>query len=192
MPQPLHFKNSGVMRISLSTILTHIRRGVYNLWMHTGTPAPPLARAEEFMRLALAEAQAAAQSGEVPIGAVVVQEGEILAKGQNRTRRDGVVHAHAELVALAQAERHSGDFRLEDCVLYVTVEPCLMCLGAILQARIKQLLYGAAGPKFGALGSRFDLAAHPAFRKLSITSGVLADEASQLMSDFFVGLRGTP
>lgn len=144
------------------------------------------------MRLALTEAQTAAQSGEVPVGAVIVQADEVLATGQNRTRRDGVVQSHAELIALAQAERQSGDFRLDNCVMYVTIEPCLMCLGAILQARIKHLVYGAPEPKFGALGSRFDLAGHPALRKLSITAGVLADEAARLLSDFFAELRDAP
>jgi tRNA(adenine34) deaminase len=144
------------------------------------------------MRLAMLEAERAAQSGEVPIGAVIVQDGKLLAAGQNRTRRDGVVHAHAELIALAQAERQTGDFRLENCVLYVTVEPCLMCLGAILQARISELVYGAAEPKFGALESRFELAAHPALRKLEIAKGVLAEESSALLSAFFSELRETP
>jgi tRNA(adenine34) deaminase len=144
------------------------------------------------MRRALQEAHKAAQAGEVPIGAVIVREDAVLATGQNRTRRDGVVYAHAEIIALAQAERQAGDYRLESCVLYVTVEPCLMCLGAILQARITQLVYGAPELKFGALGSRFDLAGHPACRKLSVTSGVLAAEASQLLSEFFAQLRDAP
>jgi len=157
--------------------------------MHLETARPPTEPDEQFMRLALAEAAEAFSHDEVPVGAVVVQDGSPFARGQNRTRRDGVVQAHAELVALAAAERAAGDFRLEGCELYVTVEPCLMCLGAILQARVGRLVYGAAEPKFGALGSRFDLGGHPALRKLQITSGVLADEAAELLAAFFARLR---
>jgi len=157
--------------------------------MHSETARPPTELDEQWMRLALAEAQAAGGNDEVPVGAVVVQGGKLIARGQNRTRRDGVVQAHAELVALSAAERAAGDFRLEGCELYVTVEPCLMCLGAIMQARVSRLVYGAPEPKFGALGSRFDLGGHPALRKLRITSGVLAEEAAELLADFFSRLR---
>lgn len=157
--------------------------------MHLQVARPEAGADERFMRLALAEARAAFSHEEVPVGAVVVQGGEPLGLGQNRTRRDGVVQAHAELVALAAAERAAGDFRLEECEMYVTVEPCLMCLGAILQARIRRLVYGAPEPKFGALGSRFELRGHPALRKLSITSGVLAADAARLLADFFSRLR---
>jgi tRNA(adenine34) deaminase len=143
----------------------------------------------KWMRLALEEASAAAEAGEVPIGAVIVQAEKLLARGANRTRRDHVVHSHAEIVALSAAQRISGDFRLDEAAIYVTVEPCLMCLGAIVQSRISRVVYGTAEPKFGALGSRFDLAHHPALRKISIVSGVLAEEAAQLLSDFFRGLR---
>lgn len=144
---------------------------------------------ERYMRLALTEAEGAFACEEVPVGAVVVRHGQPVARGQNRTRRDGVVQAHAELVALAAAERAAGDYRLEQCELYVTVEPCLMCLGAILQARIGRLVYGAPEPKFGALGSRFDLGGHPALRKLAVRSGVLAEEAARLLNEFFSRLR---
>jgi tRNA(adenine34) deaminase len=142
------------------------------------------------MRHALRLARLAAAAGEVPVGAVVVLDGTVAGEGANRTRRDGVVAAHAEIVALAQAEQAAGDYRLDDAVLYVTVEPCLMCLGALLQARVKRLVYGAPEPKFGALGSRFDLAGHPALRKLELVGGVLADEAAALLSQFFSTLRG--
>jgi tRNA(adenine34) deaminase len=172
--------------------------------------ASPDASDERFMRLALEQARLAADAGEVPVGAVVVLPPEALAaarltashpwssatscvvagSGGNRTRRDGLVHAHAELVALAQAEQALGDFRLEQAVVYVTLEPCLMCLGALHQARVARLVYGASEPKFGALGSRFDLRGHEALRRISFTSGVLADEASELMASFFRRLRG--
>lgn len=141
------------------------------------------------MREALDLAQEAARAGEVPIGSVVVQDGEITGRGANRTRRDGTVSAHAELIALTEAERRSGDFRLEDAEIYVTVEPCLMCLGAIHQARIRRLFYGAPEPKFGALGSRYDLSGHPALERLEIRGGLLADESAALLGRFFSDLR---
>ncbi len=119
----------------------------------------------------------------------MVLAGLVAGAGANRTRRDGVVTAHAELLALAAAEQAAGDFRLDGAVVYVTVEPCLMCLGAILQARVARIVYGAGEPKSGALGSRFDLREHPALRKLAITAGVLAEEAAALLGEFFLALR---
>jgi tRNA(adenine34) deaminase len=115
--------------------------------------------------------------------------GRVLGRGGNRTRRDGVVHAHAELVALGQAERASGDFRLDDSQLYVTLEPCLMCLGALLQARVTRIVFGAREPKFGALYSRFPLAQHPLVARLRVEEGVLAEESSALLAEFFRELR---
>jgi tRNA(adenine34) deaminase len=147
---------------------------------------------EQYMRAALEQARLAGIAGEVPVGAVVIIGDHVAGSGANRTRRDGVVSAHAELMALAEAEQGAGDFRLDGAVLYVTVEPCLMCLGAILQARVQRLVYGAAEPKSGALGSCFDLREHPALRKLSITAGVLAEESAQLLGAFFAALRGSP
>ncbi len=149
---------------------------------HTADP-------EQYMRLALELAQDAARAGEVPVGAVVVQRGEVTGRGANRTRRDGVVSAHAEILALGEAERRAGDYRLEYAELYVTVEPCLMCLGAIHQARVLRLYYGAPEPKFGALGSRYDLTDHPALSRLEISGGLLADESAALLGRFFSGLR---
>jgi len=143
----------------------------------------------DFMRLALTQAEAAYAAGEVPVGAVVVLGGNVIGRGENRTRRDGIVYAHAELYALAEAERALGDYRLDGAALYVTVEPCLMCLGAIHQARISRLVYGTREPKFGALGSRFELHHHSALRRLSITCGVLAEESAALLSSFFKSLR---
>jgi tRNA(adenine34) deaminase len=144
---------------------------------------------EHYMRQALELAREAAQAGEVPVGAVVVQGGEITGRGANRTRRDGIVSAHAEIVALAAAERRAGDYRLEDAELYVTIEPCLMCLGAIHQARVCRLYFGAPEPKFGALGSRYDLSGHPALSRLEFTGGLLAEESSALLGTFFSSLR---
>jgi tRNA(Arg) A34 adenosine deaminase TadA len=141
------------------------------------------------MKLALEQAQAAAAANEVPVGAVVVLDGNIIGCGQNRTRRDGVVHAHAEIVAIAAAEQQTRDYRLDNASIYVTVEPCLMCLGAIYQARIRRIVYGAAEPKFGALTSRFELQSHPALRKLKVVPSVLAEECAELLSSFFQQLR---
>lgn len=157
--------------------------------MVTGETAAAAARDEKYMRLALDQAAAAGRAGEVPVGAVIVREDAVLGLGQNRTRRDGLVHAHAELVALAAAEQREGDFRLDNCGIYVTMEPCLMCLGAIHQARIRRVVYGAPEPKFGALGSRFDLQGHPALRKIEFMGGVLAGDATALLGEFFQGLR---
>lgn len=144
------------------------------------------------MRLALDEARAAAAAGEVPVGAVIADAaGNVLGRGSNRTRREGVVHAHAELVALAEAERGSGDFRLDNSGLYVTLEPCLMCLGALLQARVGTIVFAAREPKFGALYSRFPLADHPLVARLAIREGVLRDDSTALLSDFFRKLRAS-
>jgi tRNA(adenine34) deaminase len=141
------------------------------------------------MKLALAQARLAAAEGEVPVGAAVALDGIVVGEAGNRTRRDGVVSAHAEILALEQAERRLGDYRLEGAVVYVTIEPCLMCLGAIQQARAGRIVYGAPEPKFGALGSRFELHDHPAFRKLQLQGGLLASEAAELLGGFFRGLR---
>ena len=153
-------------------------------------PQPAFSDADErFMRRALELAAQAGDAGEVPIGAVVVLDGSAAGEGANRTRRDGIVHAHAELVALAEAEQRLGDYRLDDAVVYVTVEPCLMCIGAIHQARVRRVVYGVAEPKFGALGSRFDLAGHEALRRITIEGGLLAGEAEALLGGFFSRLR---
>lgn len=164
----------------------------------------------QLMRLALQQAERALELGEVPVGAVVSvplacleaagadpAAFELLAPGvwllgvgANTTRAEHRVNAHAELVALEQASRKLEDFRLEGASVHVTLEPCLMCLGALQQARISRVVYGAHEPKFGALGSRYDLAGHEALRRMTFEGGVLADEASTLMARFFAGLRG--
>lgn len=147
------------------------------------------------MRQALQQAALAAAAGEVPVGAVLVgaatggEAGRLLGSGMNRTRRDGIAAAHAELVALAEAERASGDYRLDNTVMYVTVEPCLMCLGALHQARLSRVVYGCPEPKFGAL-SRFGLKGHPALARLALDGGLLAAEAAELLGSFFRRLRG--
>jgi len=171
------------------TILTQGCSSVYNLWVDSRDKPAPGARDIKYMRLALEQARQAAAAGEVPIGCVVVRDGQILGLGQNRTRRDKSVHAHAEIVALTAAEQAEGDYRLDNSEVYVTVEPCLMCLGAIHQARARRVVYGAPEPKFGALGSRFDLQGHEALRKMEFAGGVLADESAALLTGFFKQLR---
>ncbi len=138
------------------------------------------------MRLAIAEAQAAEASGEVPVGAVVVHNGEIIGHGQNRVLRDHDPTAHAEIVALREAGRALRNYRLNDCTLYVTLEPCAMCAGAILHARIARLVYAAPDPKAGACGSVLSVMNHPQLNhKVDLHSGLLADECSAMLVHFF-------
>ena len=145
---------------------------------------------DDFMRLALAEAERAAAAGEVPIGAVIVHDGRVIGRGRNACERLNDATAHAELVAITAAGSALGDWRLEDCTLYVTLEPCPMCLGACLNARVKRVVYGAREPKSGACGSVVDLAAPPGYNHaVAVTGGVLADLAGGLMREFFRDLR---
>jgi len=146
------------------------------------------------LRAAIAEAHAAERAGEVPIGAVIVHRGQIIARGQNRVLRDHDPTAHAEIVALRQAGRALENYRLsqrlsEDdggCTLYVTLEPCAMCAGAILHARIARLVYAAPDPKAGACGSVLSVMNHPQLNhKLEVASGLLAEECGALLTTFF-------
>lgn len=140
----------------------------------------------EFMREALAEAQAAAEAGEVPIGAVAVIGGEIVGRGQNRLLRDVDPTAHAEMVAVRAAARAISNYRLIECELFVTLEPCAMCAGAMIHARLKRLIYGASDPKAGAAGSVLEVVNHPRLNhQMLVTSGVLDEECGQLLRDFF-------
>lgn len=144
----------------------------------------------EFMRAALAEARAAAESGEVPIGAVLVHDGKILARAGNRTIRDGDPTAHAEIVVLREAARALRNHRLADTTLYVTIEPCSMCAGALIQARVPRLVYGADEPRGGAVQSCFEVLSHPALNhRVEVTSGVLADDCSAVIRSFFADRR---
>ena len=146
---------------------------------------------EALMREALAEARAAAAAGEVPIGAVAVVAGEIVARGQNRVLRDGDPTAHAEIVALRAAARAVGNYRLTGCELYVTLEPCAMCAGAMVHARLGRLIYAAADPKAGAVGSVLQVLNHPRLNhQMAVTSGILADESAELLRGFFRERRG--
>jgi len=142
------------------------------------------------MQQALAEAREAAASGEVPIGAVMVLEGRILARAGNRTIRDCDPTAHAEIVALREAARIMGNYRLADTTLYVTIEPCSMCAGAMIQARVPRLVYGAAEPRGGAVQSCFEVLSHPDLNHhVQVTSGVLASDCSEVIQFFFANRR---
>jgi tRNA(adenine34) deaminase len=141
---------------------------------------------EIFLREALAEARAAYAAGEVPIGAVLIREGLILGRGQNRVLRDQDPTAHAEIVAMRETARVIGNYRLTDCELYVTLEPCAMCAGAMIHARLKRLVYGAADPKAGAAGSVLEVLNHPRLNhQMLVVSGVLAEESGELLRSFF-------
>ena len=147
---------------------------------------------EKFMREALAEARAAAAVGEVPIGAVVVRAGEIVARAHNRRELDQDPSAHAEFAALCAAARSLGRWRLSDCTVYVTLEPCCMCAGLMVNARVGRCVYGAADAKAGALGSLYDLNADSRLNhRFNVRAGVLADECREVLSSYFSGLRGT-
>lgn len=147
---------------------------------------------EKFMREALSEARAAAAVGEVPIGAVVVRAGEIVARAHNRRELDQDPSAHAEFAALCAAAQSLGRWRLSDCTVYVTLEPCCMCAGLMVNARVGRCVYGAADAKAGALGSLYDLNADSRLNhRFNVTAGVLADECREVLNNYFSGLRGT-
>jgi tRNA(adenine34) deaminase len=143
------------------------------------------------MRLALDEARAAEAAGEVPVGAIVVSPtGEVLARANNRVLRDHDPTAHAEIVALRAAGIALANYRLLDCTLFCTLEPCAMCAGAILHARIARLVYAAPDPKAGACGSVLSVMNHPALNhRVEVASGLLAEESSALLTNFFRARR---
>lgn len=142
------------------------------------------------MECALAEAKAAQLEGEVPVGAVIVRNGDLLAKGQNRNLRDHDPSAHAEIVALRAAGAGVGNHRLENCEMYVIIEPCAMCAGALVQARLKRLIYGASDPKAGAVDSVFTVLNHPRLNhQMAVTRGVLQAQCSQILREFFQARR---
>jgi tRNA(adenine34) deaminase len=140
----------------------------------------------EAMEAALAEARLAGEAGEVPIGAVVVREGEIAAWGQNRVLRDVDPTAHAEIAALRAAAAAVGNYRLAGCTLYVTLEPCAMCAGAMIHARLDRLVFAASDPKAGAAGSVLAVVNHPQLNhQMVVEQGVLAAESAELLRKFF-------
>ena len=144
----------------------------------------------DFMKMALEEARLAAEAGEVPIGAVIVHEGRVLARAGNRTIRDCDPTAHAEIVALREAARCLRNYRLAATTLYVTLEPCAMCAGAMVQARIARVVYGADDPKGGAVRTCFNVLSHAKLNhQVDITAGVLAEESAEALQKFFMARR---
>jgi tRNA(adenine34) deaminase len=145
-----------------------------------------------FMRQALKQAAKAAAAGEVPVGAVIVRDGRILARGSNRPVASSDPTAHAEIVALRRAARRAANYRLPDCDLFVTVEPCAMCLGAVVQARIRRLVFGALDPKAGAVSSTMAFPFARLNHRPEVVGGVLAGESAELLRDFFRARRKSP
>ena len=144
---------------------------------------------EEYMRQALALAQEAAAHGEVPVGCVIVREGRIVGRGRNRREEKQHTSSHAEMEAIRQANEVLGTWRLDDCTLYVTLEPCPMCAGAIINSRIRRVVYGAADTKAGCCGSVTDLFAMPFNHHPVVERGLRAEEAQALLQAFFLRLR---
>lgn len=145
----------------------------------------------ELMGVALHEAREAALADEVPIGAAVVVDGRVIARAGNRTLRDGDPTAHAELVALRAAAQEIGNHRLLGATMYVTLEPCAMCAGAMIQARIVRVVYGADDPKGGAVRSCFEVLNHPRLNhQVQVTAGILEEESAALLREFFAARRG--
>ena len=144
---------------------------------------------EDYMREALALAREAAEAGEVPVGCVIVRKGEIVGRGRNRREEKQAVSSHAEMEAMAQANARLGTWRLDGCELYVTLEPCPMYAGAILNARIPRVFYGARDPAFGACGGVLNLFMEDFPHRPALVGGILGEECRALLADFFAGLR---
>ena len=145
---------------------------------------------EDYMKAAISLAKEAAEEGEVPVGAVVVKDGVIVGRGRNRLEEKQAVSSHAEMEAMAQANARLGTWRLDGCELYVTLEPCPMCAGAIINARIRCVYFGATDKKAGSCGSLVDLFSLPYNHKPQCVAGVAKEECAALLRAFFVGLRG--
>ena len=145
---------------------------------------------ERYMREALRQARKAASIQETPIGCVIVRDGEIIARGYNRRNTEGNTLAHAEITAIRRACKKMGDWRLEGCTLYVTLEPCPMCAGALVQSRIDRVVFGARNPKAGCAGSVLDILRDPRFNhQVDVTEGILKEDCAGLMRSFFRALR---
>jgi tRNA(adenine34) deaminase len=144
----------------------------------------------QYMRIAIEQAQLAAQSGEVPVGAVLVRDGQVISKAFNRPITNHDPSAHAEMLALREAAFIEGNYRIPGSTLYVTLEPCVMCSGAMLHARIDRVVYGAPDPKTGAAGSVLDVFASKQINhQTSVEGGIMSEECGQLLRDFFKGRR---
>ena len=149
-----------------------------------------LTEAEKFMKAALAQARKAEKLDEAPIGCVITYEGRIIARGYNRRNTDKNTLSHAEMNAIKKASKKLGDWRLEGCTIYITLEPCQMCAGAIVQARITRAVIGSMNSKAGCAGSVLNVLEMPEFNhQVEVTRGVLQEECSQMLSEFFRGLR---
>ncbi len=144
---------------------------------------------EDYMREALCLAREAAEAGEVPVGCVIVRHGEIIGRGRNRREEKQAVFSHAEMEAMAQANEALGSWRLEECTLYVTLEPCPMCAGAIINARIPRVYYGARDSEMGACGGVLNLFMEHFPHRPALVGGILGEECRQVLSDFFRRLR---
>jgi len=145
---------------------------------------------QDFMDLALAEAAAAAEMGEVPVGAVVVHEGKVISRAHNRREVDGDPTAHAELIAMRDAASILGDWRLEQCTVYVTLEPCAMCAGLMVNARVERCVYATTDPRGGFLGTLGDLSSHPVLNhRFEVTSGIRSEQAADMLRSFFRKVR---
>src|SRR5205814_6658349 len=145
---------------------------------------------EQWMNAALADAAAGQEAGEVPVGVVIVRNGSIIARGQNRNVRDHDPSAHAEIVVMREAGQVLGNHRLEECELFVLIEPCAMCAGAMVHARLKRLIYGAKDPKAGAVESLIRVLNHPKLNhQMEITAGVLEEQCSEILRNFFRAKR---
>ena len=144
---------------------------------------------ELYMRQALALAKEAAEAGEVPVGCVIVHEGRVIGRGRNRREEKQAVSSHAEMEAMAEANAALGSWRLEDCTLYVTLEPCPMCAGAIINARIPRVYYGARDREMGACGGVLNLFMESFPHHPALVGGILADECREVLSEFFKRLR---
>lgn len=144
---------------------------------------------ETFMKAALKEAKKAASEGEVPIGCVIVKDGKIISRGRNAREKKKNALLHAETVAIDKACKKLSGWRLWECELYVTLEPCPMCCGAIINSRIRKVVYGASDPKAGAMGSVIDLTSFPFNHKPEIVKGVLEEDSKELLKEFFQNLR---
>ncbi len=145
---------------------------------------------ERFMKKALHQAKRAAAIGEIPIGCVIVRDGKVIARGFNQRRSRKTTLAHAEMIAIDRASRKLGDWRLEGCTMYVTLEPCQMCSGALVQSRIDRVVIGTMNPKAGCAGSILNILQMPEFNhQVEITGGVLQEECSAVLQDFFKDLR---
>ena len=145
---------------------------------------------EKYMREALKQAKKAYALGEVPIGCVIVHQGKIIGRGYNRRNTDKNTLAHAEITAIRKASKYIGDWRLEECAIYITLEPCQMCAGAIIQARIPEVVMGCMNPKAGCGGSVLNILEMPCFNhQACVKTGVLEEECSEILKNFFSNLR---